>query len=152
MRNEKLTPASWPHVGRASQFLCRLGDSQTLRERLPRCRTELIHDTRSCMESSFQAQGRDIQYLFWIFMLGSTESWGVGHVFSRRLIYKVLRELSSEWSLQTLDVSAEMTVRWSPDCCCWERVSNSGNIWCFISLFCQQEPHFFIDTHRYISL
>jgi len=39
-------------VGRASQLLCRLGDSQTLRERLPRCRTELIHDTRSCMGSS----------------------------------------------------------------------------------------------------
>ena len=31
------------------------------------------------------AQGGNIQYLSWIFMLGSTESWGVGQVYSRGL-------------------------------------------------------------------
>ena len=87
MRKEKLTPAS--HAGRAAHLPCRLGGSQTQRERLTRCGTGLIHGTWSCRDSSLGhtkgASNITLGFSCWAQLKG----WGVGQIFSKRFIYEV---------------------------------------------------------------
>lgn len=98
MRNEKLTPASWPHVGRASQLLCRLADSQTLRERLLRCKTELIHDTRSCMECSLGHRKETSSICLGFSCCARLKVGGWSGIFQKAYLQGAARA-HSEWSL-----------------------------------------------------